>query len=317
MLRRWVLMLGLGVLVWSAASGPAVGKRISGRFSFGSTCADTVSVRGVKRYSIPTGASAATFSDPCTLSVVAGRRYLIEMLRPNGGPAGTYARVSFAGTEYFGTADMGAPGVLVSRIFTPAATGTLQVTLSGSAGFGVDIRLTQVAEPTYAVTAAAFQRGSGAPKWQTKSFAFESGPPPTPHVLILTNGNPDGSARTQDTEVVLNGAQVVFPGELTAGMAQLTRDVMLSTSNVLEVKIVSAAGTKVSIKIRATDTSAPTLTVAQPAAVLVTADTAVTSSGVASDAESGATLRLNGQDVPVVGGEFSAALRVPFDGLWN
>lgn len=61
-------------------------------------CADTVLARAVKRYAI-TGSSPQTYTESCTLAVVAGRRYLVEVLRPTGGPSGTFARVVYQGSS--------------------------------------------------------------------------------------------------------------------------------------------------------------------------------------------------------------------------
>ena len=193
-MKRLLTLALLGLLQLSASLAHAA-------------CQDTVIARAVARYSTTGGSQ--TYASSCTLSVVPARRYLIEVLRPTGGVAGSYARVVYDGVEYFGTDDLGAAGELVSRTIVAKAVATLQITVNGWSGFAVDVRIAHVPEPNYSVMGAhTFTRGSGSPTWQTKNFSYANGVPNGPHTMVIVNGNPDSTLRTQDTEVELNGEQI-------------------------------------------------------------------------------------------------------------
>jgi len=276
-------------------------------------CADTVLARAVKRYAI-TGSSPQTYTESCTLAVVAGRRYLVEVLRPTGGPSGTFARVVYQGVELLGTDDLGTAGVLVSRAFTPDTTATLLVALSGASGFGVDLRITHVPEPLHQVFTRTFVRGSGAPKWQSQVFGFMSGTPPGPHRMVIVNGNPDSTLRTQDTEIELNGNQIVFTGEITQGRAILTYDVTLESENTVRAKIHSPSGRRVSLYFMATDTSGPSIVFSAPPETTVTRDASLAIGGTVDEPETGERITLDGTPLPMSAGSFSTTAALTTDG---
>lgn len=252
------------------------------------TCADTVLVRAAKTYSI-SGSSPVTFYEPCTLTPVPGRRFLIEVLRPGSSNSLTSARVAYAGVEYFGTGDITTTDELLSRSVSPQGTAYLKVTLEGGTGGRIVVRATQVPEPMYVVYSSGNLLASSSntsSKTYTRLFSPANGPAAAPRTLVLTNGAADstGSARTNDTEVYLNGNSVILPGEVTTGRAFITRNVSLEEENTLQVTIPAwNAGKRVSIQVSGTDDSAPAVSVAEPIDSVVTTAGSIAASVLAVD----------------------------------
>lgn len=285
-----------------------------GRFSFGTGCSDTVSAWSVKRYV----RSASWQAETITMSVLPGRRYLLEALRTTTPVTVDTVSIYYDGVEYFSTKDLPIKNVMVSRIIAAKSSATLQLKINGSIDDSVFVRITQVAEPQYTVYGPQpFTRGSGVPVWQAKNFDYPNGTPPGPHQMILVNGATNGTNRTKNTEVELNGSPVLMPGEVDSANAIVTRDVNLDQSNTVRVKITSAQGTKVSVRFVATDASGPTLAVSTPVESLVTTGSKVYTSGTATDAETGVGLTLNGANEPLIAGAFSDSMSLPADGVYT
>jgi hypothetical protein len=307
--RRLTLLLAIAAVLATSllARGPAGAPQAS------AACADTVLVRAVKRYTITSG-SQVVYSEPCTLTAVPGRRFLIEVLRPGGTNPLTSAQVAYGGIEYFGLNDVDGSNVLLSRVATPQGVGTLTVTLKGSAGAKLDLRVTQVPEPLYTVYASPWLTGAVSEKWYTKYFDFPGGTPATPHVMTLTNGlaTPGDSARATNPEVWLNSQQVIFPGEVDPGRSFVTRNVTLDATNTLQVKLkTSQSGKRVSVKVAATDVSAPGLLVTWPADSFVTSAAKVLRAVQASDSQTATRLRVDGVDKPLTSGVWSDSVALP------
>ncbi|MCC6652174.1 MAG: hypothetical protein IT348_13560 [Candidatus Eisenbacteria bacterium] len=263
-------------------------------------CADTVIVRAAKTYTMP-GSAQITFVEPCTLSAVSGRRFLIEVVRPGASNPLISAEIAFGGVVYFGVDDVDNANVLISRVVTASGVGELKVTLKGSAGAHVVVRISHVNESLYSVYSPSPFTGATTAKTSTKYFSFES-TPSAPHLMTLTNGNADatGAARTYNAEVWLNSQQVVLPSELTLGRAFVTRDVLLDSVNVLQVNLIAnQGGKKLSIKFSATDTISSGLTVEMPSDSLVTAAAKVLATAQIENAKADTRLFVNGTEKAV------------------
>ncbi|MCC6348308.1 MAG: hypothetical protein IT347_01785 [Candidatus Eisenbacteria bacterium] len=291
------------------ARGPAGAPQAS------AACADTLLVRTVKRYSLSSG-SQVTHIDTCTAIAVPGRRFLLEVLRPSTSNPLDSARVTYGGVEYFGTHDVDASNVLLSRTITPKGTATLKVTLYGSAGAKLDLRITQVPEPLFQVASQSGLSGasSSADKWYTRYFSIADGVPASPHVMVLTNGNVDstGNARTLESEVWLNSSQIIFPGEVTRGRAFISRSVTLEDDNTLEVKLQGQqSGKTMSVKFYGTDVTAPDLAVFAPTDSLVTQAAKVLASVQLADTQTGTRLWVDGAEKTLTSGAWSDSVALP------
>lgn len=289
----------------------------SGAPQASAACADTVLVRTVKRYSLTSG-SQVTHLDTCTAIAVPGRRFLLEALRPSASNPLDSARVSYGGVEYFGTHDVDASNVLLSRIITPKGADTLRVTLYGGAGAKLDLRVTHVPESRHQVASqSGFNSSNSTDKWYTRYFSLAEGVPATPHVMTLTNGYADltGAARTHSPEVWLNSQQIVFADEVTRGRAFLTRNVTLEDLNTLEIKIrknTAGSPTKtMSVKFYATDVTPPVLMVLAPSDSLVTRAAKVLASVQLADSQTGTRLWVDGAEKPLANGAWSDSLALP------
>lgn len=290
------------------ARGPANAPEAS------AACADTVLVRTVKRYSLTSG-SQVTHIDTCTAIAVPGRRFLLEVLRPSASNPLDSARVTYGGVEYFGAHDVDASNVLLSRTITPKGTATLKVTLYGSAGAKLDLRLTQVPEPLFQAAAqSGFNSNSTTDKWYTRYFSLTEGVPAAPHIMTVINGAVDstGGVRTDGSEVWLNTQQVIFEDEVTRGRAFISRNVTLESENTLEVRVPKQSSSRtMSVKFCATDVTPPELLVVSPTDSLVTRAAKVLSSVQLADSQTGTRLWVDGLEKTLSSGVWSDSLTLP------
>ncbi len=113
-----------------------------------------------------------------------------------------------------------------------------------------------------------YDRTTGPPNVYTDIVAVPAGAP-SPYTLRVRNGEPDGSHRVSSASVHVNGAQVVGPSDLDQNVAWLLREVTLTPSTTLRVKLQSAPGSYLVIDLcgagAAPDRTPPELIVAQPA----------------------------------------------------
>lgn len=281
-------------------------------------CTDTVLVRSAKSYS-KAGTSTVLYVDTCTVMPEPGRRFLLEVLRPAESNVLDSARVAYGGVEYFGTHDVDVTGTLLSRVITArGADSTLRVTLHGGSGTSsLVVRVTHVPEPLYGVYSTTLS-GASSPKSYTKYFFPDAGTPATPHVMELRNGNASLSdgARTLDTEVWVNGPQVIFAGEVTRGRAYIRRDVTLDADNTVQVNLIGGqSGRSVALSFLGTDDTPPELTVSAPTDdpidTLVTKGLKVPGAAFVEDAETPARLFVNGVENSLTSGAWSDSLSLP------
>lgn len=282
-------------------------------------CADTVLVREARTYSV-SGSSPVTYVDPCTLTASPGRRFLIEALRPGTSNPLTTAQIQYGSVEYFGSGDIGVSDVLISRVVAAQGPSFLKVTLSGSTGAQIVVRITQVPEPLHSVYSSG-TLASGPNSWETTTltryFSFMDGVPPAPHVLTLTNGLGDSTtwARTTNTRVWLNETEIIGPWEVTSGKVFLTRNVTLSDANELQVTIPPGNPNKqVSVRIFATDDTGPGLSVTAPVDSLVTSAARVAASVQVDEPETGCRLFVDGVEKPLTSGAWNDSLELPVGG---
>src|SRR5205085_7001670 len=109
------------------------------------------------------------------------------------------------------------------------------------------------------------ERKAGAPVTATEQFAVTAGVG-APFNVFVQNGTADGSGRVSSATIRLNGSDLYTQKDFSQNVASLTRQVALSPSNTLEVKLTSAVGSFVVISFTALRTEAPkpSLTSAAP-----------------------------------------------------
>jgi hypothetical protein len=82
--------------------------------------------------------------------------------------------------------------------------------------------------------------------WQS---VFNHTGPAAPHTLRIINGERDGSLRVDGARVVLNGAEIVSPGNFNSYVEFLTIAVSLQAENTIEITVTGSAPGKVLVAI--------------------------------------------------------------------
>ena len=129
-----------------------------------------------------------------------------------------------------------------------------------------------------------------------------------PFNIVVENGAPEGSNRVSSATIKLNGADLYTPSDFNQNVSSLTKDVTLTANNTLEVKLNSAAGSYLTIRITATrNASQPTLMSVTPARTTQGQILSVTLQGTNTHWVAGQTRASLGGEVAVGGsayGEF-------------
>jgi RHS repeat-associated protein len=220
-----------------------------------------------------------------------GRRYLVEVV--NGDTRVNGVIVSVNGQQFVGSSECGNGVASVSRVIDNIANGSqsneLEVLVKGTTSSYVTLRICHVPDPTFPVygfhtftrqVPIAAERDSFIPSYAAVA----------PYTLRVINGAGDGSHRVTSATLDLNDVGILGPSDFGTGIATISRGVSLPDSEFLEdveskIQVLneSATGTYFTAQIRATDDSAPVLTVSGPAEGLLTEASSVTVSGGVDD----------------------------------
>jgi sugar lactone lactonase YvrE len=276
--------------------------------------ADSVAVFGPKRFG-NTAAGTQTHVEQFAVSAYPAARYVLRI--ENGAADGTArldsARVVLNGAVVFTTAEIHAGTGTLSRAVTPLASNTLEVRTSGAAGRYLTATLLQQPDPTFDVFGPKrYQREPGTPEVVTDAFTLPAGAG-APYTLHLVNGNADGTDRVSSASVMLNGVEVVSSNEMTQSVGSITRAVTLQASNTVQVRMEAKPRRHMTLRITATDTVRPVLTISAPVAGLLTRDSAVAVSGSVQD-RTAVQVSVNGLPASMSSGSFQVTVPLPQEG---
>src|SRR5262245_46517838 len=73
-----------------------------------------------------------------------------------------------------------------------------------------------------------------------------------PFNIVVENGAPEGSNRVSSATIKLNGTELYTPSDFNQNVSSLKKSVTLTATNILEVKLTSAAGSYLTITLTAT-----------------------------------------------------------------
>jgi RHS repeat-associated protein len=244
-------------------------------------------------------------------AVAAGGRAVLRIENGDAGGANRVAGVivNLGGAQVVGSAEVDRSVSAIARDVPLAAGNGLRLWVNGTASEHVTVSVLVVPDSGYAVFGPqTFARGGGAPEIAAATFDLPAGLGP-PYRIVVKNGHADARARVSDALVRMNGATAVESHELGPGVASLARPVSLTAHNRIEVRLVGAAGSEVSVRVIASDPAPPVLTVSAPndGAHVVTETVQVT--GTVADATP-VTVTVNGAPVSVANGAFDAAVPV-------
>ncbi|HEX6909936.1 MAG TPA: carboxypeptidase regulatory-like domain-containing protein, partial [Longimicrobium sp.] len=197
---------------------------------------------------------------------------------------------------------------------TLAELNTLEVAVSGSTDTGVTLSVVEAADATYTVWGERrFYRYTGSPVTETERFAVAA-TAAAPHALHVYNGAPDGTHRTSSARVWLNGVEVLSPSHLNQQVPAILVPVQLRAGeNVVQVEVTSIPEAYITLRLTATDVTAPVIQVTAPPADLVTRETSVAVAGTVQD-ETATRVTVNEVEAQRTGAAFSATVPLATEG---
>ena len=270
------------------------------------TGGDTQVVYGPTAFSTPNG-NSTNHVERFAVVLQQGRRYTLTM--SNTGLTG--GSVVLNGSTVATGSDLSAPST--SKSVEALGEDTIQVTVQGSAGASTTISLVADPDPTFNVYGPeTFTRTSGTPTTDTRTFSISS-TAAAPYFLHIVNGNNDGTQRISSGTITLNGVTIVSGSDLSQQVASLVTQVSLSSQNTLAVTLAAKPNGFLSIRITATDTTPPAITINSPAPGLITRDTTVAVMGSVQD-ETPTTVTVNGQLASMNGTSFTATAHLTTEG---
>lgn len=152
----------------------------------------------------------------------------------------------------------------------------------------------------------SFVRATGAPV--TESVSFARGGHAGPFQLVVRNGDARGGSRASSATITLNGVKLFGPASFNQQVATLEATVDLQSSNTLAVHLASAPGSTLTVEIADLDTTAPQVTLQEPAQGAFIGRSPLQVRGSVDD--STATVTVNGQAVAVSAGTFSTSIPI-------
>jgi hypothetical protein len=231
---------------------------------------------------------------PFTLADNAGPFFL---RLTNGAPEGAHraasADVKLNGQAVFRPSEFSHKMAGLSRQVTPRlGENTLEVRLRSDPGAFITLELVRLdGQVCRALGPQTFIRATGKPTTETVTFPLN---PQLhgPFTLTITNGNPDGSHRTDSAVISLNNQQIVTPDDLNEQVGQLARTVSLQTANSLSVELRGAPGDQLTLEITGYDSTPPNAVITSPSSGTIVSASPITVSGTVDDPY--ATVTVNG-----------------------
>ena len=267
---------------------------------------DTIDVLATQVCTRAAGGASTTCSHALSATPTAGRRFVL--LLDNGNADGTLrasgVSVAINGREWVGFGEMTLSTTSMDRTVEFSGSGTLDLSSRGAVGAFVRYRLVSVVDPTLRVFGPeTFTRLAGAPITETRVLTLPASAG-IPYTVVVTNGAANGSQRVSGATLRLNGAPLIGAGELNTEVAVLERQVLLHSSDTLEVRVAGATGAFIGVELRATDIAPPALVVDAPPEGTITGASSVDVSGTVTDDHS-LTVTVNGTPVAIgQGGAF-------------
>ena len=246
---------------------------------------DTVVVYGPTRFDSPSK-HTTTHVERFTVSATPGVRYLLRV--ENGGAGGANmapsAEVRLNGDIVMSKDELEHTATL-QKVVELQTVDTLRVSVGGLVGAYLTVRVLSVPDPSFVVFGPrTFQRTTGKPVEESVSFSVPASAG-RPQFMYIANGLADGSQRVTSGEVKLNDENVAAPDDFNQQVASIVRPITLrSGTNVLKVQLNGAPGSRLTIRLVATDTTAPTITIQAPGANSITRDSTIAVNGTVRDA---------------------------------
>src|SRR5262245_7013880 len=212
----------------------------------------------------------------------------------------------------------------------------MRVCVKGTSGSSVSVRVYHVIDPTFNVYGpATFNHVYPIADQEDWFIAYHA---TDPYFMRVINGHADSTKRATNAYIDLNDDNIVGPSDLGTGIATLTRDVYplpetmyeewchcfsSDISNLITLRNEDSDSTYLTVQVRGTDATAPSLSVSTPAETLKTEDRFLRVAGSANDLQTKVLVTIRVGDSlsarsPVHGNvAFSDSVSLPVDGPYT
>ena len=249
-----------------------------------------------------------------TADSVNGWRYCVNINTSASSVIAAIAAVN--DTQWVGASQYGGTlNTLSQPVRVIPGQNVLTMQMRGTQNSAITYSVTRVQDPTFRVLkdTTLVRPGTIAP--QTLTFTVPAGGGP-PYSLRLRNGAPNGGNRLTSGTVTLNNVGVLGNADLGTGVAYQERNVNLHVARQLDTLTLlnqSAASTRATLWVTATDLTPPVMHIAWPPQNYVTARDTVHFAGWTTDETYGLT-SVNGQNSRLGPGAFVDSLSFTSDG---
>lgn len=268
---------------------------------------DTIVVYGPHVFSTPSGSSTLS-TEVFTATPTAGRRYSVIMQRGSGSL--TTATVLFNGLQIASATDFSSTNP-VSKVVNLISSDTIKVTLAGAAGATLTVQVISDPDPNYSIYGIRrfVKQGGGSTSEQFTRSASAT----APFYLSVVNG-PDGTNRATSGSIKIDNVDQVTPSDFSNNVAGFVKPVTLSAgTHTISVGLQGSNGSTIDLRISATDTTHPVITLTTPAQNTVVGTTTVSVSGSVTD-QTGTSVTVNGAAATMTGSSFSATATLASEG---
>jgi RHS repeat-associated protein len=289
--------LALGAVRSAIAPHAGVGTRhttsaaTAGRLAPG----DTVVTWGPRQFNGSSG-QGQTYVESFTATVASGKLYTLHLVNGNasGGQRASKVVIKLNGFEIVSQNEVTQAVAVLDRPVALTPTDTIRVTVAGSGSPFVTLSILGIPDGTYNLFGPnqyIIPTGS-----TTKTFGQAFTKPAAaaaPYRIYVVNGSATGTQRVTSGSVGLNGTTIISTSELTSGVGSITKVVTLAASNTVAVTVNGPAASFITLRVTATDTAVPGLTITSPAPGALTNQSSIAVSGTISD-QTPTTVAVNG-----------------------
>lgn len=257
-----------------------------------------------------------SYVDRINIPFVAGRVYKIRL---RNGTSGGANRVTSAVTKWNGfpaitAADLTSGIFEVTKTLASTLVDTLKLTVIGPANSYVNVVVYSVSDPTFTIFGEnTYNIPSGTTKTYTPTFPKPATAAATFN-LFVTNGDSLGNRITSGS-IMLNGANVIGTTDFTNTIGSFQKQVTVAAgTNTLSIVLNGTTGKFIKLRVTATDTTAPAVTITTPIVGTVTNATSATVTGTLTD-QTTTSVSVNGVAAAVTGNtSYTVSVPLPTEG---
>lgn len=264
--------------------------------------------------------SGRNYLEQITIPVAVGQQYWLQVT--NGAPGGSNRvdslKGKWNGKGLLGAQDFNSLTDESERVIAATQTDTLQLQVFGPTTSYVTVAVFSVPDPMFAIYGdTTIVKTSSSSQTLVRFFTTPADAYP-PYHLYVVNGDSAGGHRVTSAEVRVNGTTVISTTDVTTAIGSVVKPVpqILESTDTIEVTLTGATGSLVRVRLAASDSTAPVVTLTAPAESSYTNLTSVPVTGTLSD-RTAVKVTVNGAAATVTGDtSFSGTATLTTDG-WH